>query len=127
MRSRKRSLTCGAAALGLALAGAVLSAPSAVAASDNYIAFEHNAGSLIDTCYEWKGPAGIESKNYCQHDRPIGTSWKGYFPAEATGVTVTVYWTGGSKPLYINEADKNHCYKLEGTLVSGIHVLDVAC
>ncbi|MGW1375822.1 hypothetical protein ACWD6P_16330 [Streptomyces sp. NPDC002446] len=125
--STPRRLTFGAAALGLALAGAVMTAPSAAASSDNYISFEHKAGSLIDTCYAWQGPDGIANKNYCQHDRPIGTSWKGYFPAEATGVTVTVYWSGGSQPLYINEPDKNHCYKLEGTLVSGIHVLKANC
>ncbi|MFE1173221.1 hypothetical protein [Streptomyces sp. NPDC058773] len=127
VRSKKRSLVCGAATLGIALAGAVMTAPAAHAAPDNYIAFDHKAGSLIDTCYEWKGPQGIESKNYCQHDRPIGTNWKGYFPAEATGATVTVYWSGGSQPLYINEADKNHCFSIEGTLVSGIHVLRGNC
>ncbi|PJN40249.1 hypothetical protein CG747_14490 [Streptomyces sp. CB02959] len=105
----------------------VLTAPSATAATDNYIQFEHKAGSLIDTCYQWQGPEGIEKKNHCQHDRPIGTSWKAYFPAGATGVTATVYWTGGSQPLYINEPDENHCYRLEGTLVSGIHVLRQNC
>lgn len=126
VRSKKRSLAYGAAALGLAVAGGVLTAPSATAASDNYIQFDHQAASLIDTCYEWKGPDGIESKNYCHNYRPVGDSWKAYFPAEATGVTVTVHWSGGSQPLYINEADKNHCYRLEGIL-PGIHVLDTKC
>ncbi|MET8679692.1 hypothetical protein ABZW18_19480 [Streptomyces sp. NPDC004647] len=117
----------GAAALGLSLAGAVLTAPPAAAGSDNYIGFENGAGYFIDTCYTWTGPDGIEKKNYCHNAKTFDTSWKAHFPAEATGVTVTVNFTGSaSQYLYINEAGTNHRYKFTGAWPHG-HVLKVHC
>ncbi|MBT2423439.1 hypothetical protein J7F01_41250 [Streptomyces sp. ISL-22] len=121
------SAAYGAAAIGLAAAGVVVQAPSASASSDRYIAFTNDAGYLIDTCYTWKGSEGIESKNYCHRARPIGTSWKAYFPAEAEGATVTVNFTGShSVPVYLNETDTDHCFRLTGAWPNG-HLLKVEC
>ncbi|MGW1495198.1 hypothetical protein [Streptomyces sp. NPDC002402] len=127
LRKMKRSAAYGAAALGVALAGAVMTAPPASASSDNYIRFTNDSGYFIDTCYTWKGPDGTESKNYCHHAKPVGTGWEAYFPAEATGVTVTVNFTGShSVPIYIDDANTNHCFKFTGVWPNG-HVLRVQC
>jgi hypothetical protein len=127
VRTIRHSTACGAAALALGLAGAVLTAPPASASSENYIGFTNSAGYFVDTCYEWKGPDGIESKNYCQWARPVGTSWKAYFPAEATGATVIINLTGSGKEYrYIDNADKNHCFETTGVWPNG-HVLGVNC
>ncbi len=127
MRTPKHSIAYGAAALGLALAGTAWTAPAASASSSNYIQFTNSAGYLVDTCYEWTGPNGIESKNYCHRAKPVGTTWKAYFPAEATGATVTVNLTGsGQEYLYNLDANTNHCYNVTGVWPNG-HVLHTNC
>ncbi|GGO97121.1 hypothetical protein [Wenjunlia tyrosinilytica] len=116
---------CGAAALGVTLAGTMV--PTASANPDNYIGFRNDSGYFVDTCYAWKGPAGIESKNYCHWARTVGTKWQAHFPEEATGVTVTVNFTGShSEPVYIDNADSSHCYQITGVWPNG-HLLKVQC
>ncbi|MFD5393184.1 hypothetical protein ACFWJW_02830 [Streptomyces sp. NPDC127097] len=131
MRAIKKSMMHGAAVVGLALAGTLTAAPTASASSDNYIQFSNNSGFLVDTCYQWQGPDGIESKNYCHTSKPVGQTWKAYFPAEATGATATVTFAmgnGGAKEyLYHLDANSNHCYRTTGLWPNGGEVLHTNC
>ncbi|MFD5394289.1 hypothetical protein ACFWJW_08670 [Streptomyces sp. NPDC127097] len=130
MRAVKKSMTIAAMAC-LTLMGTVAAAPTASASSGNYIQFSNNSGFLVDTCYQWKGPDGIESKNYCHTSKPVGQTWKAYFPEEATGATATVTFAmgnGGAKEyLYDLSSDKNHCYQTTGLWPNGGEVLSTTC
>ncbi|UKY47852.1 hypothetical protein [Streptomyces inhibens] len=130
MRTLKRSVAYGAAAAGLALIGTLAMAPIASADSGHYIQFSNNSGFLVDTCYQWQGPDGIESKNYCHTAKPVGQTWKAYFPAEATGATATVTFAmgnGGAKEyLYNLDSNSNHCFQTTGLWPNG-QVLRTTC
>ncbi|BCK69003.1 hypothetical protein Srufu_029560 [Streptomyces libani subsp. rufus] len=130
MRGIKK-LTHGAAAVGLALLGTVAAAPTASASEGNYIQFSNNSGFLVDTCYTWEGPDGIESKNYCHTSKPVGQTWKAYYPAEATGASVTVTFAmglGGDKKYEHNlESTSSHCFQTTGLWPNGGEVLGTTC
>jgi hypothetical protein len=124
MRKTRRSVVLGTTALSAVLLGAGLMAPAAFAGSDNYIQFENKGAFLVDTCYKWKDQGNAD---YCHQNRPVGQTWRAYFPADATGVTVDVHVIGGNKEtLNINDVNVNHCYRTDGDLLSQ-HVLKVSC
>ncbi|MEU7433459.1 hypothetical protein AB0B07_21905 [Streptomyces sioyaensis] len=126
----KRAGGFSAAALAIALTGGILTAPSAAASADNSITFTNDALYFVDTCYEWQGPDDIAKENYCHHAKAKGKSWQAYFPSTATGATVKVTfagYTGGTKTVTIDDANKNHCYKLEGVWPNVADVLRVNC
>ncbi|MEE4418965.1 hypothetical protein [Streptomyces bugieae] len=135
MNARTRRLTqaggYGAAVLAMVVGGGILTAPSAAASADNSLTFTNNALYFVDTCYEWQGPEGVEKKNYCHNARAKGATWKAYFPPEATGATVKVtfagYTGGAPKTVTIDDADKDHCYNLEGVWPNVAEVLRVNC
>lgn len=129
MRSFKKSMAHGAAVVGLALTGTLFTGPIASADSGHYIQFSNNSGFLVDTCYQWQG--ADPSKNYCHTSKPVGQTWKAYFPAEATGATATVTFAmgnGGAKTyLYNLDSNTNHCYQITGLWPNGGQVLHTNC
>ncbi|KWT62361.1 hypothetical protein ADL21_07870 [Streptomyces albus subsp. albus] len=127
----RRSGGYAAAALAIVLGGGILTAPSAAASADRSLSFSNESGFLVDTCYEWKGPDGIQQKNYCHGPRPVADKWKAHFPAEATGATVKVsfagYTGGPPKTVTVDDVSKDHCFKLKGTWPDYAEVLKVNC
>ncbi|MET8679691.1 hypothetical protein ABZW18_19475 [Streptomyces sp. NPDC004647] len=118
MRKTTTSVACGAAALGLAVAGATLTAPSAAAAaggSGQYIGFTNNGWFLVDTCYKWKSS---ETADSCDYAKPINTDWRVEIPADAEGVRVEVTVAGqiggGNVSPQITDLKQSHCYELSG-------------
>ncbi|MGD3112342.1 hypothetical protein [Streptomyces sp. YGL11-2] len=106
----------GAAALSLALGGAVMTAPSASAAgSGKSIGFTNNGWFLVDTCYHWKNSATSDS---CDYAKPKGTDWRVEIPDDAKGVrvevTVAAQIGGGNVSPQISDLSKSHCYELSG-------------
>ncbi|MEU8994427.1 hypothetical protein AB0C95_06310 [Streptomyces caniferus] len=116
MRNLKKSVACGAAALGLALAGGVMTAPSAAAAgSGNYIGFTNNGWFLVDTCYHWQSSSTSDS---CDYAKPKGTDWRVEIPDDAQGVQLEVKVAaqigGGNVTPQITDLKRGHCYVLSG-------------
>ncbi|MGW1375823.1 hypothetical protein ACWD6P_16335 [Streptomyces sp. NPDC002446] len=116
MRNIKKSAAYGAAALGMALAGAAMTAPSAAAASSgNSIGFTNNGWFLVDTCYHWKSSATPDS---CDYAKPKGTDWRVEIPDDAQGVrvevTVAAQIGGGNVSPQITDLGRSHCYELSG-------------
>ncbi|MFC9238328.1 hypothetical protein ACFTZK_17990 [Streptomyces decoyicus] len=105
----------GLLSVGAACFSTVLSAPAAYAGSDNYIQITNHGGVLANTCYKWRD---AEGKNYCHNVKPVGQTWKAYFPAEATGamidlsISVVDYATVDSATVI--DTNKNHCFEITG-------------
>jgi hypothetical protein len=117
VRNIKKSVAYGAAALGLALAGGAMTAPSAAAAgSGKYISFTNNGWYLADTCYHWTSSATPDS---CNKGKPKGTDWRVEIPDDAQGVRVEVTVIGqvGGRNVspQITDLSRSHCYVLSGT------------
>ncbi|QHC23394.1 hypothetical protein [Streptomyces sp. GS7] len=105
----------GLLAAGAATFSTVLSAPAAHAGTGNYLQITNNAGILANTCYKWRD---AEDKNYCHNVRPVGTTWKAYFPAGATGAkidlsaSVVTYATVDTA--VVTDTNRNHCFEVTG-------------
>ncbi|WP_406267670.1 hypothetical protein OHT93_12345 [Streptomyces sp. NBC_00191] len=116
MRNVKRSVARGVVGLGVALAGAVMTAPPASAGSGNYIGFTNNGWFVVDTCYKWQSSATPDS---CDYAKPINTDWRVEIPEDATGVRVEVtvagQVAGGNVSPQITDLNRSHCYELKGT------------
>ncbi|MBT2423442.1 hypothetical protein J7F01_41235 [Streptomyces sp. ISL-22] len=101
-------------------------APAAHAASENYIQITNNGWFVANTCFTWRD---AEQRNYCNNARPIGNSWKAYFPAEATGAIVDLsIWPGytAKASAAITETGKNHCFEISGTALNPT-LLETGC
>ncbi|MEU8781085.1 hypothetical protein [Streptomyces sp. NPDC048637] len=107
----------GLLAVGAACFSTVLSAPAAYAGSDNYIQITNSGAFLANTCYKWRD---AEGKNYCHKVRPVGDTWRAYFPAEATGAKIDLstsivdYATVDTTS--VSDTNRNYCYTLTGAV-----------
>lgn len=128
VRNYKKSVAYGVAALGLALAGGAMTAPSAAAAgSGKYIGFTNNGWYLVDTCFHWQSSATPDS---CDRGKPKGTDWRVEIPDDAQGVrvevTVLAQVGGGNVSPQITDLSRNHCYVLSG-LTGSPAITDKEC
>ncbi len=117
MNNRRRAVV-GLIALAAACLTTETFASTAYAGSDNYIQFKQNAAFLATTCYHWQG---AEQKDYCNNSRPLGDSWKVYFPANATGVVIDLKrspWESAQTSLAMTDANRNYCVEVSGTLLN---------
>lgn len=116
----------GLVTLGATCLSIVALAPAAHAGTDNYIQITHNASFVANTCFNWRD---AENRNYCNNARPVGTSWKAYFPAEATGAMIDLsIWPGytAKASAVVTDTNRNHCFEISGSAVNPT-LLETGC
>ncbi|MEV5598994.1 hypothetical protein [Streptomyces sp. NPDC052496] len=116
MRNIRRTAACATAAIGIALGGAVVTAPPASAASGHFISFENKGWFVASTCYQWTGSKTSDS---CDAGKKINDTWRVEIPQDATGVelnvTVLAQVAGGNITPQITDLKRDYCYELSGT------------
>jgi hypothetical protein len=119
-RTRAARRTAFSLAVGATLCtSAVALAPAAHAGTDNYIKITNKAGIVATACYQWRGVSS--EKDYCTEGRPVGESWKAYFPENATSAVVDLKlskWDKVRDSAPAKDASKNHCFEIRGLLGS---------
>lgn len=115
MKNIKRKAACAAAAIGISLAGAVVTAPPAFAGSGHSISFSNKGWFVANTCYKWKDSQTSDS---CDSGKKINDTWSVEIPEDATGVelnvTVLAQIGGGNITPQITDLKRNYCYELSG-------------
>ncbi|MEU2793010.1 hypothetical protein [Streptomyces sp. NPDC007100] len=117
MTDIRRAATGAAAAIGIGLAGAVVTAPPAFAAgSGHYINFSNEGGFVVNSCYKWQGSQTADS---CDSGKKINDTWRVEIPDDAAGVKLNVNALaqvgGGNLSPQITDLKRDYCYTLYGT------------
>jgi hypothetical protein len=99
--------------------------PAAHAGPDNYMEIRHHGAYVASTCYRWRGS---DKQDYCHEGRTNPQSWKAYFPADATGATITLHAVaaGESVSTHVEDVNVNHCFELQGTTLNP-RILETSC